>query len=275
MTENPEREIVRARFVHYFLLLLSMGLVAVLGFYSIADKSLWLDEAFSVALARLDWSELWRVITVREANMGLYYLLFHYWVQLGTGEFAVRSLSAITAIVSIAPVYGIGARLFGVNTGITASLLLALNAFFIQHAQEARGYALGLLLTATSAYFFLKAIDKPSVKSWGAYAAIGALSVYARFFGAWVIAANFVSGLALRGSAQKKNLVLSNPIIVILISPLLARILIPNAHGSHLGWLATPSLRTLAHFFSAFTWYGGRILIIVYAVVCGYALLSA
>ena len=182
MTENPEREIVRARFVHYFLLLLSMGLVAVLGFYSIADKSLWLDEAFSVALARLDWSELWQAITVREANMGLYYLLLHYWVQLGTGEFAVRSLSAITAIVSIAPVYGIGARLFDVNTGITASLLLALNAFFIQHAQEARGYALVLLLTATSAYFFLKAIDKPSVKSWGAYAAIGALSVYVHFW---------------------------------------------------------------------------------------------
>jgi uncharacterized membrane protein len=275
MTENPEREMVRARFIHYFLLLLSMGLVAVLGFYSIADKSLWLDEAFSVALARLDWPELWRVITVREANMGLYYLLLHYWVQLGTGEFAVRSLSAITAIVSIAPVYGIGARLFDVNTGITASLLLALNAFFIQHAQEARGYALVLLLTATAAYLFLKAIDKPSVKSWGAYAAIGALSVYAHFFGAWVIAANFVSGLALRGSAQKRNLVLSNLIIVILISPLLLQILTPYAHGSHLGWLATPSLRTLARFFSALTGYGGRVLVIVYAVVCGYALFSA
>src|SRR5262245_24157534 len=206
MTENPEREMVHARVIHYFLLLLSMGLVAVLGFYSIADKSLWLDEAFSVALARLDWSELWQAITVREANMGLYYLLLHYWVQLGSGEFAVRSLSAITSIVSIAPVYGIGARLFGVNTGIIASLLLALNAFFIQYAQEARGYSLVLLLTATSSYLFFKAIDKPSVKSWGGYAAIAALSVYAHFFGAWVIAANYLAGLACRGGLHKRGI---------------------------------------------------------------------
>src|SRR5215813_11886992 len=210
MSKQKVRVATKQEPLQYFLLLLPVGLAAILSFYSIADKSLWLDEAFSVALARLDWSEMWRVITVREANMGLYYLLLHYWVQLGTGEFAIRSLSAITAIVSIAPVYGIGARLFGVNTGITASLLLAVNAFFIQHAQKARAYALVLLLTASSAYFFLKAIDKPSVKSWGAYAAIGALTVYAHFFGAWVIAANFVSGLALRGSAQKRNLVLSN-----------------------------------------------------------------
>jgi mannosyltransferase len=203
----------------HFLLLLPVGLVAALSFYSIVDKSLWLDEAFSVALARLDWSEMWRVITVREANMGLYHVLLHYWMQLGTGEFEVRSLSAITAIASIAPIYGIGVRLFGVNTGIIAALLLALNAFFIQYAQEARAYALVLLLTATSSYFFLKAIDKPSVRSWGAYAAIGALSMYAHFFSAWVIAANFVSGLALRGHAQKRALVVSNLVIALLRQP--------------------------------------------------------
>ncbi len=275
MSRQKVRVATKPESLQYFLLLLPVGLVAVLSFYSIADKSLWLDEAFSVALARLDWSEMWRVITVREANMGLYYLLLHCWVQLGTGEFAVRSLSAITAIVSIAPVYRIGARLFGVNTGIIASLLLALNAFFIQYAQEARGYALVLLLTATSSYLFLEATDKASVKSWGVYAAIAALSVYAHFFGAWVIAANFVSGLACRGLAKKRNLVFSNLIIAILLSPLLVSILILDTHGSHLSWLAKPSLRILAHSFNAFTGYGGPTLVIVYAVVCGYALFSA
>jgi mannosyltransferase len=258
----------------HFLLLLPVALVAALSFYSIADKSLWLDEAFSVALARLDWSEMWRVITVREANMGLYHVLLHYWMQLGTGEFEVRSLSAITAIASIAPIYAIGVRLFGVNTGIIAALLLALNAFFIQYAQEARGYALVLLLTATSSYFFLKAIDKPSVRSWAAYAAIGALSMYAHFFSAWVIAANFVSGLALRGLAQKRGLVVSNLVIALLASPLLVSILAPHAYDLHLGWLAKPSLRTFARFFNALTGYGGPTLVIVYSVVCAYALLS-
>ena len=271
---NSKQKIRVATKQESFLFLLPVGLVAVLSFYAIADKSLWLDEAFSVALARLDWSEMWRVITAHESNMGLYHVLLHHWVQLGTGEFAVRSLSAITAIASIAPVFGIGVRLFGVHTGIIASLLLAVNAFFIQYAQEARGYALVLLLTASSSYLFIRAVDKPSVKTWGAYAAIGALSMYAHFFGAWVVAANFVSGLAVRGLAQKRNLVVSNLVIALLVSPLLVSILAPHAYDSHLGWLAKPSLRTFARFFNALTGYGGPTLVIVYSVVCGYALLS-
>jgi mannosyltransferase len=273
--ENASHIATKQESFQYFLLLVPVGLVAVLGFYSIADKSLWLDEAFSVALARLDWSEMWRVITAREANMGLYHVLLHYWMQLGTGEFEVRSLSAITAIASIAPVYAIGVRLFGVNTGILAALLLALNAFFIQYAQEARGYALVLLLTATSSYFFLKAIDKPSMRNWAAYAAIGALSMYGHFFSAWVIAANFASGLALRGFAQKRGLVISNLVIALLAGPLLVSILAPHAYDLHLGWLAKPSLLTFARFFNALTGYGGPTLVIVYSVVCGYALVSA
>jgi mannosyltransferase len=250
-------------------------LVAALSFYAIADKSLWLDEAFSVALARLGWSEMWRVITEREPNMGLYHVLLHYWVWLGTGEFAVRALSAITATLSIAPVYGIGARLFGVNTGIIAALLLALNAFFIQHAQEARAYALVVLLAAASSYLFLKAIDKPSLRSWGAYGAIGALSVYAHFFAAWVIAAHFVSGAAFRGIARKRDLIVAHLVIALLVSPLLVPILAPHAHDSHIGWLPKPSIRIVGQFFNALTGYGGIPLVTVYAIVCGYALLSA
>src|SRR5215813_4284209 len=83
------------------VLFLLLGLVAALSFYSIATQSLWLDEAGSVAIARLDWSELLQPrLGTSRAIMIFYYVLLHYWLQFGTGEFAVRSLSAIMAVAA-------------------------------------------------------------------------------------------------------------------------------------------------------------------------------
>lgn len=256
---------------HNLFLILTTGLAAALSFYSIADQSLWLDEAFSVALARLDWHEMWRVIAADQANMGLYYLLLHCWLQLGSGEFAVRSLSAIVAVVSIAPLYGLGARLFGASTGVIASLLLAVNVCFIRNAaQEARGYALVLLLATSSSYIFIKAISKPSGKIWAAYVVVGALSVYAHFFGGWVIAAHIVSAMILRrGLVRRRNLIVSHAFIALLVSPLL----VPILTVSHLGWLKKSTLEILVRSFGALA--GGPALAVVYFVVCFCALIVA
>jgi mannosyltransferase len=253
-------------------LLLPLGLATVLSFYSIAVQSLWLDEAFSVAVARLDWPGMWRMITGGEANMGLYYVLLHYWLQLGTGEFAIRSLSALTAVASLVPLYGVGVRLFGAEAGLIASLLLAVNAFFIQYAQEARSYTLVVLLATGSSYLFLRALDNPSGKNWAGYVVVGALSVYAHFFVAWVIAAHFVSAMVFRGGlVWRKDLIVSYAFIALLVSPLLAPILTTYP----LAWLEKPSLRVLAGLFGVLIGYGGPGFVIVYLGVCCSALLSA
>jgi mannosyltransferase len=260
---------------HHFLLL-TIGVAATLSFYSIAAKSVWLDEASSINLARLDWRGMWLVITTQEANMALYHLLLHFWLRFGADEFAVRSLSAILAVAAIAPVYGIGTRLFGSNTGLIASLLLTVNAFFICYAQEARAYSLFLLLVAGSSYLFLRAIDTPSGKNWAIYVIVGALSMYAHFFGVWVIAAHFVAAMVFgKGLVRRRDLIVSHSFIALLASPLLVPILTPGSHSNHIGWLAKPSLRTLAGLFEPLTGYGGPVLVLVYAVVCGYALLYA
>lgn len=253
-------------------LLLPLGLAAVLSFYAIAAQSLWLDEAGSVAVARLDWPGMWGMMADREANMGLYYVLLHYWLQLGTGEFAVRSLSAIIAVAALVPLYGVGVRLFGANVGLIASLLLAVNAFFIQFAQEARSYTLVVLLVTSSSYLFLRALENPSRKNWAGYVVVGALSAYAHFFAAWVIAAHFVSAMVFRsGLTRRRDLIVSNAVIAFLVSPLL----VPILTASRLGWLKKPSLEALASLFQELTGYGGSVLVIVYLGVWCSALLSA
>jgi len=275
MMEQSSGGVLTRKWRHHFLLL-PIGVAAALSFYSIAAKSVWLDEAISIALARLDWPGMWRAIAAEEPNMALYHVLLHFWLQLGTEEFAVRSMSAILAIASIAPVYGIGTRLLGSNTGLIASLLLTVNAFFIRYAQEARAYSLVLFLGAASSYLFLRAIERPSGKKWAIYVIVGALSMYAHFFGVWVIAAHFFAAMVFgNGLVRRRDLIFSHSFIALLASPLLVPILSPGSYSNHIGWLEKPSLGKLADLFEALTGYGGPVLASVYAVVCSYALLYA
>src|SRR5690348_12775243 len=71
--------------------------LTILGFalasYRLGTKSLWLDEAVSANHARLGLSGLWTVITSHDPNMGLYYVLLHFWTRVfGDSEAAVRSM---------------------------------------------------------------------------------------------------------------------------------------------------------------------------------------
>jgi hypothetical protein len=130
------------------------------------------------------------------------------------------------------------------------------------------------LLATSSSYLFLRALDHPSRKNWAGYTVVGALSLYAHFFGAWVIAAHFVSAMVSRNRfVGSRGLIISYACIALLVSPPLAAIL--TTSGDQLFWLEQPSWRTLAGLFWAFTGYGEPVLVILYLGVCCFALLSA
>src|SRR4051812_21911906 len=80
-----------------FFILVAAGTAIRLLF--LARKPFWFDETFSVALARMRWASLLRVLAWREANMSFYYLALRIWLHLapqsGQSEFFIRSLSVI------------------------------------------------------------------------------------------------------------------------------------------------------------------------------------
>ena len=253
-------------------LLVATAVAAGLAFYDLGAKSLWRDEATSVTLARLDWPSLWRAIAPEEANGGLYYILLHCWMAIGTGESAVRALSAVLAVASVPVVYALGGRFFGRDHAAVAALLLAVNAFFIRYAQEARGYTLALLLVAAASYLFVRAMDLPTTGNWAVYALVGALSVYAHFFAGLVLAVHFVFALRSAGarSVPRGTAVGTFALIGVLGSPLL----IPVLTVSHLKWIERPSLPDLAGAFQSLTGAGGPSLLIAYFLVCCAALVA-
>lgn len=156
-----------------------------LGLYHLGSRSLWGDEAFSVTLARKPFGEFWHVVATSQANMSLYYVLLHGWVKLGDGEAAARALSLLAGVAAVAVLYVAAERLFGHTVATLAALLLAVNAFFLRYAQEARSYALVLLLTTVATLLFLRLAERDGLGV--GYVAVGALALYAHFFAAFVL----------------------------------------------------------------------------------------
>jgi mannosyltransferase len=127
-----------------------------------------------------------------EANMPLYYLALRGWIALaGDGEAWMRALSALFGLGTVVSLYVLARRLFGFPVAIVASVLLATNAFFVQHAQEARSYMLAALLATLATFCFVRAVDTGT--GWWLYPIAVALGVYAHFFVVLVPLAHVVS----------------------------------------------------------------------------------
>jgi mannosyltransferase len=222
------------------------------------------DEGASIVIARSNWGDLWHVVAVREANMGLYYVLLHFWLALGNAEVTVRLLSVLPAALAVPTVYAIGRRVVGERCGVIAAVFLACNAFFVYYAQEARSYALVVfLVTLATLLFFIAVEEKRSAGMWVAYMVIASLAVYAHFFALFVITAHAVA-FALRGRtphSSRRSGFLAFSGIGALVSPLIFFIFTRNS--GQLNWLDRPGLRDIVTETLALAG-GSRILALVY-----------
>ncbi len=137
------------------LLLVILLLATALRFHRLGAQSLWYDEGVAYAHSLRSLPELIPLLQ-RNVHLPAYFTLLGWWQDLtGSSEFALRSLSALCSILSIAVVYALGKSLFHPMAGIAAAALVALNSFSITYAQEARMYALLAALAGGSMWLFL------------------------------------------------------------------------------------------------------------------------
>ena len=181
-----------------WLLALITIVATVLRLHGITAKSFWLDEGISVQIARLPWPQFFYVLRHREINMALYYFLLHFWLVLGSTEGFIRGLSVLFSVATVPVVYALGVRLFGRAAGLLAAWLLAINAYHIRYAQEARGYALVVFFTALATWLLVRNLQDPSSARWAAYTAACAAAVYSHFFGVLIVLAHGISLAFLR-----------------------------------------------------------------------------
>lgn len=231
--------------------LLELALIAVpavlgtvLVFHAITARSLWLDEAATVAIASQHGSALGAAIAHDGGNMLAYYAVMHALLGLfGHSTLVIRIPSALATAVTVAIVCLIGRRLFGRWTALAAGLLTAVSLPLVFWGQDARAYAPMMAFVAGSFLAFIGLVDRdhdsPVPKwTWLAYVLATVLAVYMSFVAALVVPAQLLS-LYRRRRRLRPVAVALVPIIVCCI-PLM--VLAARRGSSQLFWVPGPNL---------------------------------
>ena len=180
-------------FLHdnYVIILIFIAGV-ILRFYDLGGESVWYDEAVSIAVSKLGFSDIvkWVFDNPAETNPPFYYMILSFWVPVfGDSEFIARVPSAVLGSLSIFAVYALGKLLYNKKTGLIAALIVATSVFHIRYAQEARGYTLMVCLMLVSYYCLLQLTIKNRTIYVVMYVASTALLVYTHYYGVMIILA--------------------------------------------------------------------------------------
>jgi 4-amino-4-deoxy-L-arabinose transferase-like glycosyltransferase len=165
-------------------------LAAVLRFATLDLQSFWYDEAFTpVHVLHPDLGATLRAVSHTENTPPLWYVLIWGWSRVwGTGEVALRSLSALAGVLSVPVAWGIGQELAGRRAAFATAALVAVNPLFVWYSQEARAYALFTLLAALALLCFLRARREPTARRLAAFATVGALALLTHYFAVFLLA---------------------------------------------------------------------------------------
>jgi mannosyltransferase len=210
------------------------------------NKSLWLDEGASVAIARGiagdnpsgTWTSFANLLWSRELNMAVYYVLLRLWLHVGTSETFIRLLSVLPGVATVPVVYGIGKRLFSTKAGLTAALLLSVHGAHLGYSQEARGYALVVLLCSVSYLAFVNAVERPAKRYWLLYIVVAVLAIYTHFYAVLMLAAQLISLLwLLKSERSSRDAFISAAVIMALATPAAVFVLTKNI--GQLSWITS------------------------------------
>lgn len=187
-----------ARLTHAAVPLLPAAVMLVLGLWRL-DRGMWWDETTSYELSTRSLGDLWGLLHTVDAVHGLYYLFMHTFLPRGGGDAILLRLPSVVGMtLAVAGTAAIGRRLAGPAVGVLAGVILAASPVASHYAQEGRSYALVTAVVVLASLLFLRALEKPSLGRWAAYAAVVLLATALHLFAVLVLLAHGVCLLAIR-----------------------------------------------------------------------------
>jgi mannosyltransferase len=245
-------------------LLVLLGAAILVRFRCLTFKPFWFDECFSVEAARIGWRNFLRLLWWREANMSLYYLFLRVWLHFGQSPSFIRSLSAVISAATLPAIYWVAKQLFDGRVALIATALLAVNAYSVRFAQEARSYALFMLLATLSSGILIAWLREvpPDLRSQSAtsnsqtrllrwYILTSVLAVYAHLYaillivGHWIVVSRIPRPEG--DQARPANIRRAWKIIALAVLPLL--IFVAKTGAGPIRWIQRPGVRDLFEFF--------------------------
>lgn len=166
-----------------------VALAAAIRIVTVDNQSYWADEALTAFEARSSFTGMLHTVASVETTPPLYFVVIWVWAKLfGTGEVALRSISALAGVAIVPVAYLCARELVDRRAGLLAAAFMAVNPFIIWYSQEARAYMLVALLSGVSFLWFIRARREPSARNLAWWAGFSAAAVMTHFFAGFAVA---------------------------------------------------------------------------------------
>jgi mannosyltransferase len=214
------------------------AVMAVLGVWGLArHNAMGNDEVASRWAAMLSLGQLFHLLGNLDAVHGLYYLLLHCWIAVGSTPTIIRIPSVIFMTAAAGLVVIVARRLTGSAwAGLFAGLIMALDPVISYYAQTARSYAMVFCCVVAATLALVRALESEDEartgeglagrrlrSRWITYAALIALGGYLNELSLLVLAAHAVTVLLTRyGWPTVKHWLVSGAAGAILVLPVVA-----------------------------------------------------
>jgi uncharacterized membrane protein len=212
-----------------------VALAALVRIPTLGSQSFWRDEVITVNLLHKSFGGMLSGVVDLESTPPLYYAIAWVWARIfGFGEAGLRSLSVVFGALTVAVVYRAAEAAISRRAAIVAGLLATVNPFLVWYSQEARSYALFILLTSCSLLWFVRALQEPSRRNLALWSLTSALALGAHYFAAFLIAAEALWLLATLPRRRRDVVLWSVPWVAVglLLAPL------AHAQSDHASWIS-------------------------------------
>jgi uncharacterized membrane protein len=269
-------KLIRDNFILWAILFIAL----FLRIYDLGTESIWLDEGYTIRMAKLNLSQLIKDTLSFDLIPPLYHIFLHYWINLfGDSEFSTRFLSTIFGFFAVFMIYKVGSLFFNKNTGVLSSFLLALSLYHIKYSQEVRSYTLMVLLCLFSIYFFIRLFNKRTLTISIGYIISSSLLMYIHIYGLFIIIAQniYLFTLFLLSKQEHKlnfrKWILSQIILFILYIPWISILVKQILRVQSDFWLPVPSILTVIETFGCYSSYSPSLLAL-FLILASFAIVS-
>lgn len=160
--------------------------ISMLGMFMAAmhiglKQSIWFDEGYSIILAKRPVSELLHLTSV-DAHPPLYYLALKGWATIfGWSEFALRSMSAVFAALSLGAMFMLIKKVFRPSSAVISLPFLIISPFLMRYSFEIRMYSMVMLICILATYVMVKAKESNKLGYWLLYSGLVSLGLYSLY----------------------------------------------------------------------------------------------
>jgi len=159
--------------------------------YALGARELGFDEVGSVFIAARGPLGLLAYLrgAIRE-HPPVYYLLLASWMPLaGRSEFAVRFLSVIIGMATVAATCRLVWKATNRPVALLTTFLLVLSPFHVRVSQDARMYGLLALSSLLSIFIFIRLLSQDRARWWGLFWLVTGLGMFTHYYMAFVLLA--------------------------------------------------------------------------------------